>query len=145
MAFKGPSPSALLRAASVFAGLYCLGHMSGYPWTPGTTDAARAVVTQMQSVQFEAMGASRTYWDFYFGFGLISGADLALASALLWWLASLARRDARQVRPILWVVIAALLANAYLTYRYFFAVPTAFALLIAALVAGALARTTPEP
>jgi hypothetical protein len=97
--------------------------MSGYPWTPASADAARAVVTQMQSVQFEAMGAQRTYWDFYFGFGLISGADLAMLSAFLWWLANVARRDAAQVRAMLWVVIIAMVANAYLTYRYFFVVP----------------------
>jgi hypothetical protein len=138
MALNRPSASAWLRAASVFAGLYCLGHMAGCPWTPGRTDAAKAVVSQMQSVQFAALGAQRTYWDFYFGFGLISGADLALLSALLWWLASVARRDALLVRPMLWPVITLMIANAYFTARYFFIMPVAFALLIAALVAAAL-------
>ena len=141
MALRSPSPGALLRAAAVLALLYCLGHMAGYPWTPAETEPARAVVAQMQSVRFEAVGAERSYWDFYFGFGLISGADLALLSAFLWWTARVADRDSALVEPILSVMLIALAVNAYLTFRYFFVIPMAFAVLIAALIAAALAKS----
>jgi hypothetical protein len=142
---RKPSPSALLRAASVLTLLYCLGHMSGYPWTPGTSDAARAVVAHMKSVQFVAAGAQRTYWDFYFGFGLISGAYLALQCVCIWWLASIARRDVSLVVPILWVAVVGIAVNTYLSYHYFFAVPALFSLLIGLLVAAALWRAKSAP
>lgn len=141
MALRSPSPRALLRAASVLALLYCLGHMSGYPWTPAESEPARAVVAQMQGVQFEAVGERRTYWDFYFGFGLITGADLALLSAFLWWTARVAERDPALVRPILWVTLIAVGVNAYLTFRYFFVIPAAFAVAIALLLAATIAAS----
>ena len=140
MALRSPSTGALLRAASVLALLYCLGHMAGYPWTPGETEPARAVVAQMQGVTFEAVGAQRSYWDFYFGFGLISGTDLGLLSAFLWWTARVSDRDPALVKPILWVMLIAVAVNATLTFRYFFVIPTAFALAIGALIAASIAR-----
>jgi hypothetical protein len=115
--------------------------MSGYPWTPAESEPARAVVAQMQNVQFEAVGEQRTYWDFYFGFGLITGADLALLSAFLWWTARVADRDPALVRPILWVTLIAVAVNAYLTFRYFFVIPAGFAVAIALLLAGTIAKS----
>src|SRR5687768_5178988 len=95
------SVNVLLRAAAIVSLLYCLGHMSGLPWAPGESDAARAVVAQMQAVRFEAMGVSRSYWDFYFGFGLIVGVFLAAQALVLWCLGTLAQPDARRLVPLL--------------------------------------------
>ncbi len=72
---------------------------------------------------------------------MITGADLALLSAFLWWTARVADRDPVLVKPILWVTLIAVAVNAYLTFRYFFVIPMAFAVLIAALIAATLAKT----
>ena len=131
------SSSTFIRIASVVTLLYCLGHMSGYPWTPGATLESEAVITQMRKVIFEAEGATRSYWDFYFGFGLIVGAFLGVQSFALWGVAAIARRDARIVVPILVVFVVGFLVNAYLSSRYFFALPAVFSLVIAALLVAA--------
>lgn len=128
----------LLRAASVLSLLYCLGHMSGLPWTPGQTAAAASVIDSMRSVQFEALGEQRSYWDFYFGFGLITGLDLLVQSALLWWLATLARRDARTLTPALGIMLVGVAGNLALVQRFFFMVPAAFAAAIAVLLAASV-------
>jgi hypothetical protein len=63
-------PSLLLRIASILTLLITAGHTLGGLsfWSPvGETETLRA----MRSFHFDAMGASRTYLNFYLGFGFI--------------------------------------------------------------------------
>lgn len=142
---KSLSSPALLRTAAVLSLLYCLGHMSGFPWTPGLGAEPEAVVAQMKSVHFETMGEQRAYWDFYFGFGLITGAALLTQAFCLWFLAGVARRDAGLSVPVAACFMLGSLLNAALCQLYFFSVPMIFALLIALLLAASIvaARRTP--
>lgn len=133
-----PSPTTWLRVASGVSVLYCAGHTAGYPWTPGTTTDAQAVVAQLHGVSFDAMGVQRTYWDFYVGFGLIISAFLLAQAAWLWSLAAIARHDARIVVPGTAATLGAVVVNAYLSYRYFFAAPAVLAVVIGALLSAAL-------
>ena len=130
--------STLLRAASVVCALYCLGHMSGIPWTPSPGPAEQAVVTHMQAVSFVTEGARRTYWDFYHGFGLIVGGFLALQAATLWFLAPFLRERQSRMTPLLVTTAVGFALNAVFAGAYFFALPCIFAVLIAALVLTAL-------
>ena len=95
----------------------------GAPWTPTDESAPASVVEAMKSVSFDAMGSSRTYWDFYFGFGVSISIYLFVQAAVLWFLAPLAKTDAASVRPFLIALLAAYAANAYVTWRYFFVLP----------------------
>ena len=135
---KRPSTSGLLRAAAVVSVLYCGGHMAGYPWTPGVGADAEAVVRQMHGVSFDAVGVQRTYWDFYFGFGLIVGAFLLAQAAWLWSLAAVARRDARLAVPGARVTLCGAIVNAYLSHRFFSAPPMVLSLLVGVLVAASV-------
>jgi hypothetical protein len=135
-----PSLRLLLRAASIVSLGYCLGHMSGLPWTPGETDPAVMVVEHMRSVQFEAEGATRTYWDFYFGFGIMVGVFLATQALSLWFIERLAVHAAARVVPLLATLLLGELANVYLSFRYFFALPAVFGIVIALLIAVAIYR-----
>jgi hypothetical protein len=64
----------LLRIAAVITFLYFAGHTAGMPWTPAVGPAELPVLEAMKSHSFNAEGFTRTYWDFYFGFGaIISG------------------------------------------------------------------------
>jgi hypothetical protein len=128
------STSLFFRAAAVVSLLYGLGHMSGIPWTPSTDAAPSAVVEQMRAVSFVAEGANRTYWDFYFGFGLIIGAFLVFQAVSLWFLAAVARRDARLTAPLAASFLVGSLVNAAFGIRYFFALPPIFAVVIAVLL-----------
>jgi hypothetical protein len=64
------NPALLLRIAAVLTLLYCVGHTFGMPWTPSTRPQDLVVPEAMKADQFNVTGSTRSYWDFYFGFGL---------------------------------------------------------------------------
>lgn len=92
-------PSILLRIASIITLLYFAGHTAGMPWTPAVGPGELPIIEAMKTHAFEAGGVTRTYWDFYFGFGVCISAFLLLQAVVLWQLGSLAKRDAVQARP----------------------------------------------
>jgi hypothetical protein len=62
----------LLRITSVISFLLAAGHTLGgwSSWSPvGDTD----VLTSMRTFQFQTVGVTRSYLDFYRGFGFLSG------------------------------------------------------------------------
>jgi hypothetical protein len=128
-----------LRIAAVLTLLYGVGHTIGMPWTPYTNPEATSVLEAMKTASFEDQGFKGTYWDIYFGFGLIISVYLFLQAAALWQLASLARTDAVRVRAILLSFLVAFVINAALSWRYFFIVPVVLAGAISICLALALA------
>jgi hypothetical protein len=128
----------LLRIASVLTVLFCIGHTLGMPWTPAKSPEAAAVVEAMKALHFDAMGASRSYWDFYFGFGVSISMYLFVQACMLWYLAGVAKANAAGVRAIVAVFFIASIANAMLIWRYFFIAPLVFALAIALCLGGVL-------
>lgn len=132
----------LLRLASVATLLFAAGHTLGglQSWSPpGDTPVLQA----MRAFRFDADGVSRTYWDFYLGFGLIISVFLFAQSLMLWQLAALTRSAVR-VRPLLAVFFASAMANAALTWTFFFALPIILASTIAVLLGLALAVARPS-
>src|SRR6516164_5243956 len=127
-----------LRSAAVLTLLYWAGHTIGMPWTPYTDPEATAVLEAMKSHSFEAEGFKGTYWDLYFGFGLIISVFLLVQGAVLWQVASLAKTDAIRVRPIVVSFLVAFVINAALSWKYFFVVPVVLAVLTAICLAIAL-------
>jgi hypothetical protein len=107
-----------LRIAAVITLLYFAAHTMGMPWTPAAGPQE-----------------SRTYWDFYLGFGLVISGYLALQTVVLWQLASLANRDAGQLRPIIAAFFVSFALNAFLAWKYFFAIPVIMAMAIASCLA----------
>jgi hypothetical protein len=134
-------PFHLLRIAAVLTLLYCAGHTMGMPWTPYTDAEATSVVETMKSHSFAEQGFKGAYWDLYQGFGLVISVYLLLQAVLLWQVASLAKSDALQVRPVLMVFLIAFLINAGLSWKYFFIIPAVLAALIAICLAIALVQT----
>lgn len=124
-----------LRIAAVITLLYFAGHTAGMPWTPYTNPEAMPILEAMKSHSFEAEGFKGTYWDLYFGFGLIISAFLLVQAAVLWQVASLAKTDAIRVRPIVVSFLVAFIINAALAWKYFFAVPVVMAGVIALCLA----------
>jgi hypothetical protein len=109
------------------------------PWTPYTGAEAASVLEAMKSHSFAEQGFQGTYWDLYFGFGLIISLYLLLQAVVLWQVASLAKTDARRIRPIVVSFLVAFVINAGLSWRYFFVVPVVLAGLTAICLAIALA------
>jgi len=125
----------LLRTAAVTELLFAPGHLSGglKQWSPM---GGNPVLDEMTSVRFDVMGASRSYLDFYMGFGWSLGVLMLMQAVLLWQLGSMVRTNARQTQAMLAVITIANLVSALLTLDFFFLVPALFSLvLIAVLVA----------
>ncbi len=123
--------SILLRIASAVTFLYFAGHTAGMPWTPVLDTATIPMIETMKKHAVDAMGFSRTYWDFYFGFGIIISVFLFGQALVLWHLGTLAKDNAAKLRPVLAVFAISFIANAVLAWEYFFAVPAALAVAIA--------------
>lgn len=134
-------PHILLRAASILALLHALlNTFAGL--LSGTSDnrAEVAVLNAMKALRFDAMGSSRTYWDFYFGFGLFLTVSMALISALLWQFASLAKTESAIARPLVGSLCAAFIAFAILSGLYFFIAPLVLEVFIAIILGLAFAE-----
>ena len=125
----------LLRAASILTLLYFAGHTAGMPWTPAVEPAEMSVLEGMKSHGFEVMGFIRTYWDFYFGFGVTNSVFLLVQAVVLWQLGSLAKTDASRVRPIVASFFVGFAVNALLAWKYFFAVPVVITIAISVCLA----------
>src|SRR5260370_18078975 len=89
-----------LRIASVISLIFTIGHTAGglRKWSPMGDNE---VLSAMTAVRFDAMGANRSYFDFYMGFGWSITAAMVMQTVLLWQMASLPRTDPASVRPMI--------------------------------------------
>jgi hypothetical protein len=111
----------LYRIASVLIVLLDLGHTSGYPWS----DPKWGVdLHAMQSTHFNVLGSTRTYWDFYTGFGLSISVFLLLPAIIAWQLANASPSDPHR-RITAWVLALSFAAITLLDCRFFFLIPIA--------------------
>jgi hypothetical protein len=115
------------RVAAVLILLFDLGHTSGFPWS----DPKWGVdLHAMQSTHFYIFGFSRTYWDFYVGFGLFVTVFLLLAVVLAWQMGGLPAETSAQIRGIAWAFPICFAAISVLSWRYFFILPIVFSIVI---------------
>jgi len=118
------STARFLRIASILALVQAIAHtamfLAAHP-THGPEEIA--VVAAMKSHAFLFGGFRRTYWDMYFGYGLLAALVVAFEAVLLWLLAGLARDEPARLRPVIALLIAYNVAHAALLFRYFFLVP----------------------
>lgn len=131
-----------LRIAAVVSLLFTAGHTMGglKRWSPMGDNP---VLQAMSTVRFETMGASRTYLDFFMGFGWSLSVAMLMQSVLLWQMASMARTDAAAVRPLIAVVALATVAGGVIAWRFIFPVPALFSAVLAACLAVAFAVARP--
>lgn len=126
------STALFLRIASGLSFFHCIGHTIGGVFSvdapPGTKEGA--VVAAMKSNQFDVMAATRSYWDFFIGYGLTISVSELLLAVLFWQLADFAKSDPRRLRPIIATFLLANLAFTILAWRYFFIPPLLVDLLI---------------
>jgi hypothetical protein len=127
----------LLRIASVVSLLFAAGHSLGgqKEWSPmGETDVLQA----MRTHRFDVFGVSRTYLDFYRGFGFSLTVTLLLQAVLLWQLASLARTEPRRVGPMIASFGLASLASTVLSWEFILPQPAVFSAFLTACLAAAV-------
>ena len=128
-----------LRISAVISLLFTAGHTMGglQRWSPMGDNA---VLQAMSTVRFETMGASRTYLDFFMGFGWSISVAMLLQTVLLWQLASLARTDAARVRPLIAAFALATAASGVIAWRFIFPLPALFSAVLVACLMVAFVR-----
>jgi hypothetical protein len=127
----------LLRIAAVISLFFAVGHTMGgiKKWSPmGENEVLKA----METVRFDTMGASRSYLDFFMGFGWSISVFLLLQSVLLWQIASLTRSNAVQVRPMIAMFALAALASGLIAWRFILPLPALFSAVLLIILVGAL-------
>lgn len=98
-----------------------------------------SIVAAMKFGHFKFGVRAKSYWDMYFGYGLLAVLTGIAEVAFLWLIASLAASDAPGVRPLIGVLLAFNVVHAGLVWKYFsFPAPVVFDVLIAACLAWAL-------
>jgi hypothetical protein len=117
--------SIFYRIAAVLLLLFDAGHTSGFPWSDPTW---RVDLGSMQSTHFYIMGFSRTYWDFYVGFGLFVSVFFLLAVVLAWQLGGLPPESLLRMRGTAWTFALCFAAITVLSWKYFFIVPIVFSI-----------------
>ena len=93
------------------------------------------LLQSMKSVPFDAMVFSRTYWDFYVGFGFAISGYLLVQAVVLWQLASRVKADPLGIRPIIASFFVSFVVNAILVWMFFFTAPLVLAIAIAIFLA----------
>ena len=128
--------STLYRVPAVLMVLWAVGHTFGFrqrdpEWGVDTLLAA------MRSIHFDCQGFSRTYWDFYVGFGLFVTVFLLFAALCAWQLSSLRAETLARIRGIAWALPLCFIALAILSWGYLFTIAIVFSIVIAACLIAA--------
>ena len=119
----------LYRIVSVLLVFFAVGHTLGFRKTDSKWGVDSLIVS-MQSTHFDAQGFSRTYWDFYTGFGLFVSVFLLLAAVLAWQLGGLPAETFARMRGTAWAFALCFAAVTILSSTYFFIIPIVFSIVI---------------
>ena len=84
----------------------------------------------MRSIHFNAQGFDRTYWDFFLGAGFSVGVLFLFSAILAWQLGGLPADILARMRGTAWALALCFAAITVVSWKYLFAIPFAFSLLI---------------
>ena len=128
--------ASLLKGAGVLALLHGVLHTVGV-FVPAAPGAQAAAVLAMKANQFGLNGMTRSYWDFFRGFGLFITVSFLVQAVVFWQLGAMAKTEARRTRPIVMAFFVGYVAYVVLAWRYFFVGPVVFEVVIALCLLGA--------
>lgn len=135
--------SLLYRIASVLLVLFAAGHTLGFRMNDPKLGAG-PVIASLHTLHFQIQGFSRTFWDFYVGFGLFVSVFLVFAASVAWQLGSLQPEPLAIVHGIRWGLAICFAVETVLTWKFFFIVPIVFSVAITACLIAA-ACVPPKP
>jgi ABC-type multidrug transport system permease subunit len=124
-------PVIFLRIASVLTLIHSVLHTIGGVFGKIDPGPASVAVAAMKANQFQWQGNMRSFWEFYRGMGLAVTIFLTFEAVVFWQLSSLAKTDAKRLRPVLAVFALAYLAMAVNSQMYFFLAPVIVETIIA--------------
>ena len=129
-----------LRTAAVIALLLAIGHTAGYPWMPANDPASLAIVAGMRGGHFDVMGLTRSYFDFYVGFGWLLSVYLFGHGILYWLLAAVEKPALLKLHAGVGVFFIEAVGSVWLSWKYLFWVPLFMNAVIALLLGIAWVR-----
>jgi len=124
------SPSVLYRIASVLLVLFGLGHQLGFRRVDRRWGVDSAIAA-LKATRFQVQGMTRTYWDFFSGFGFFVTVLLFFAAVLAYQLGGLPSEALRSLGLVRWAFALSFVAITLLTWRHFFIAPLVFSALVA--------------
>ena len=122
-------PALFYRIASVLLLLFAALHTFGFRQVDPQW-GVEPLISLMRSTHFDIMGTSRTYWDFFVGFGLFFTTFLAFTAVLAWQLGSLSHESLAMMRGTAWALVICFAVVTILAFRYAFVVPIVLSILI---------------
>jgi hypothetical protein len=135
-----------LRLTAAVALIQGLGHAAIFMSARPRHGAAEvAVIAAMRAQSFDFGGfVPHSYWDLYFGYGLLAVVFALFIAAVLWLTSGLAA-EPRQVQRFGGCIGAAVAVHAAIVARYFFRLPLEFDLMVLAgiVISMLLARRVP--
>jgi hypothetical protein len=138
-------PTSWLRAASILTFIHAILHTIGGVFGTPTPGPAETAFAAMKANTFPIMGVTRSYWDFYTGFGLAITIFFAIEAVIFWMLGNLVRDSKTDLRDILVVFVIGYILLASNSLRFFFYAPVIFELLIAGCLVMAILSTKRSP
>jgi hypothetical protein len=127
-----------IRAAAVLAAIQYTAH--GLLFITAKPKHGPTEIGVVEAMRSRIPGMPKTYWQLYFGYGLVAILFGVVEIVLLWCAGSLVSEAPHVVRIIMWVFLLANITHAALVWTYFrLAVPVAFDVLVAICLAAALA------
>jgi len=121
------------RISAVVLILFAAGHTLGFRKVDPRW-GIDSIVASMQTVHFDVHGVTRTYWDFYVGFGLFVSVLLLFAALVCWQFGGLDAATLKKMSILSWGLAACFAANTYLCWRYFFTAPLVFSIILTILL-----------
>jgi hypothetical protein len=124
------SPALFYRIASALLVLFGLAHQLGFrqvdpSWGVDSTLGA------LKATQFQVQGMTRTYWDFFSGFGFFVTVFLFFSAILAFQLAGLSKERLRSLSLVAWAFALSFVVITLIIWRYFFIAPLVFSSLVA--------------
>lgn len=133
----------LYRIAAVLLLLFAISHTLAFS-QPDPKWRVDALLSSMRSIHFDALGSSRTYWDFFLAAGFSVGVFYLFAAILAWQLGGVPVETLARLRGTLWAFAISFVAISVLSWRYLFIIPIAFSVAITiCLTAAAWISTKP--
>ena len=133
--------SLLFRVASVLLVLFAVGHTLGFRRVDPRW-GVDSLINQLRSTHFNVQGFSRTYWDFFTGFGHFVTIFLLFTAIVCWQIGGLPMESLLAISFTTWSLAICFVIVTFLSYQYFFIVPVVFsgAIAVCLILAAWLAR-----
>src|SRR5882724_10488675 len=132
--------SMFYRIAAVLLLLFAVGHTLGFRQSDPAW-GVDALLGSMRSIHFDVQGFSRTYWDLFLAAGFSVGVLYLFAAVLAWQLGGLPAETLAAMRVTVWALALCFAVITVVSWRYLFAVPIGFSVVITVCLIAAAWRS----